>query len=311
MNRFLGAVLVAAGLVAGIGFVSTPAHAQFSTRAYAPENLRTLSQQDQVRVISLEYSEQSRGRRIPDDQLRFYLDQVNRSNWTFSRIKQDIAQSIGGSGGGWNPEPTYPGNGDTIRCESDRGATRTCNTPWRGGSRIARQLSDTRCVEGSNWTSVAGRVTVMGGCRAEFEQDSGSGWGGGNGREIRCESLNNRYKECAVGSANAYLVRQLSDTRCSEGSTWGQRGNVLWVNRGCRGVFMVGGSGGGHSGGGYTVSCASESGRTQSCAWNHSYGRPTLQRQLSSSPCREGSTWWYRNGAIVVSGGCRGVFSTR
>ena len=77
------------------------ATAQVAPRAYAPENLRTLSVQDQTRVISLEYSEQSRGRRIPDDQLRFYLDQVNRSNWTFSRIKQDIAQSLGGNSGGW------------------------------------------------------------------------------------------------------------------------------------------------------------------------------------------------------------------
>ena len=78
------------------------AFAQIAPKAYAPENLRTLSVQDQTRVISLEYSEQSRGRRIPDDQLRFYLDQVNRSNWTFSRIKQDIAQSLGGNSGGWS-----------------------------------------------------------------------------------------------------------------------------------------------------------------------------------------------------------------
>ena len=46
------------------------AFAQIAPKAYAPENLRTLSVQDQTRVISLEYSEQSRGRRIPDDQLR-------------------------------------------------------------------------------------------------------------------------------------------------------------------------------------------------------------------------------------------------
>ena len=65
-------------------------------RAYAPEDLRTLSYNDQVRVISLEYSEQSNGRRIPDDQLRFYIDQVNRSNWGFSQVKADIAKSLGG-----------------------------------------------------------------------------------------------------------------------------------------------------------------------------------------------------------------------
>ena len=113
------------------------AFAQIAPKAYAPENLRTLSVQDQTRVISLEYSEQSRGRRIPDDQLRFYLDQVNRSNWTFSRIKQDIATSLGG-GSGWTPGPPH-GGGNSIRCESDRNRPQSCATPWRGPSRLLRQ----------------------------------------------------------------------------------------------------------------------------------------------------------------------------
>ena len=96
------------------------AFAQIAPKAYAPENLRTLSVQDQTRVISLEYSEQSRGRRIPDDQLRFYLDQVNRSNWSFSRIKQDIAQSLGGnSGAGTLTRPPM----DRPSCARARAAT--------------------------------------------------------------------------------------------------------------------------------------------------------------------------------------------
>lgn len=60
-----------------LAVLALPAAAQ--QRAYAPEDLRSLSYQDQVRVISMEYEEQSYGRRIPDDQLQFYLDQVNRS----------------------------------------------------------------------------------------------------------------------------------------------------------------------------------------------------------------------------------------
>ncbi len=40
-----------------------------------------------------EYADQSSGRRLPDDQLEFYLDQID-SGWTFSRIKQDIAESL-------------------------------------------------------------------------------------------------------------------------------------------------------------------------------------------------------------------------
>ena len=126
--------------------LSTPALAQFQARSYAPEDLRGLSYTDQQRVIREEYREQSGGREIADDQLRFYLDQVNRSNWRFSDIKRDIATSLGGGSSGPSP-------GGTIRCESTGSRSRTCPTPWRGDSRLSRQLSSTPCQEGGNWRS--------------------------------------------------------------------------------------------------------------------------------------------------------------
>src|SRR5688572_2080297 len=116
MKTLFTPLLAALGLFA----LATPVLAQVQSKAYAPEDLRELSYNDQVRVISLEYREQSAGRRIPDDQLRFYLDQINRSNWSFSRIKRDIGTSLGGGIGpapGPGPGPDW-GNG-TIRCESD------------------------------------------------------------------------------------------------------------------------------------------------------------------------------------------------
>ena len=287
--------------------------AQIQSRAYAPENLRTLSQQDQARVIGLEYQEQSNGRRIPDDQLRFYIDQVNRSNWTFSRIKQDIAQSLGGSGS------RPPVVGDTVRCESEGGRSRACPTPWRGFSRLSRQLSSTRCVQGQNWFSRPGQVTVSGGCRGEFAPGRGDD-SAGDGTEIRCESTDNRLRRCGSNlHGNARLVRQLSGTRCIEGSTWGLRDGMLWVDRGCRGVFRVErggwapGMGGGWnpSSGAYSVTCASEQRRQTTCAWDARRGRPELLQQLSSTPCQEGTSWGYRAGQIWVSGGCRARFGVR
>ena len=86
MLRSLSAMFVVFGLLFAVPHL--PAQAQ-SQRAYAPEDMRSLSRADQERVIRLEYSEQSNGRRIPDDQLRFYIDQINRSNWSFSRIRQE------------------------------------------------------------------------------------------------------------------------------------------------------------------------------------------------------------------------------
>lgn len=83
-----------------IGAFAAPASAQtYSQRSYAPEDLRQLSYQERIRVVENEYFEQSNGRSIPDDQLEFYMDSIE-SGWNFSRIKQDIATSLGGNNNG-------------------------------------------------------------------------------------------------------------------------------------------------------------------------------------------------------------------
>ncbi|TKR34158.1 DUF3011 domain-containing protein [Luteimonas gilva] len=305
MKRLLDCALLAFGL----SLLAVPVHAQMQQRAYAPENLRTLPYNDQVRVISLEYQEQSRGRRIPDDQLRFYLDQVNRSNWTFSRIKQDISQSLGHNNGG--PQPPYPGNGQRIRCESVNNRSQTCPTPWRGDSRLVRQLSGTACEEGRTWQSQRGQVYVGGGCRAEFEEapyDPGHGIGG----SIRCESTNGRPNTCRTPWAGpSRLVRQISGSACDEGRTWfSQRGQVS-VSGGCRAEFAPGRGGGGGGNPNYSVTCSSVKMRPTTCAWDSRNGRPYLQQQLSGSACVEGRTWGYDgNRAIWVNGGCSGRFAS-
>lgn len=245
MLRTLSATLVVLGLLFA---VPAPAQAQMQSKAYAPENLRTLSRQDQERVIGQEYSEQARGRRIPDDQLRFYIDQVNRSNWGFSRIKQDIATSLGGNGnGGWNPGPG-PGNGASVQCESDNNRRRECRTGFRGRAILIQNISQTRCVEGQNWGQQRGAVWVSSGCRAEFVQGNGNGngngsWNPGNGDSnysVTCSSANGRRSTCAWTSRNRpVLIQQLSSDACREGSSWGYSGNQIWVDRGCRARFGV------------------------------------------------------------------------
>lgn len=289
-----------------------PVHAQAQTRAYAPENLRTLSYSDQVRVISLEYSEQSRGRRIADDQLRFYTDQVNRSNWTFSRIKQDIAQSLAGGGIGPRPPQPPPVAGGTIRCESTDGRGRTCNTPWRGGSRLVRQLSDSPCVEGRSWQSQQGQVHVGNGCRAEFARAVQIQPPIGDGRNIRCESQDNRSRTCRVPwQGRSRLVRQLSDSPCVEGRTWQSQRGQVYVDKGCRGEFAA--RGGSLPGpdpiSGYSVTCSSFKGASTTCAWDRRHGRPRLSQQISNASCVEGRSWGYTLAiGLWVTSGCSGRF---
>lgn len=278
--------------------------AQPQARAYAPENLRNLSYNDQVRVISLEYSEQSNGRRIPDDQLRFYIDQVNRSNWTFSRIKTDISQSLTGNGGGIGPQP-----GGTIRCESSDGRPRTCRTSWPGYSRLLRQLSKTPCTEGSTWQSRDGNIYVSGGCRGEF----GPGLSPPVppvGQTVRCESSDNRPRTCSVPwYGPTRLSRQLSSSACVEGRTWQSQNGQVWVTQGCRADFVAGAQIQPPQPGARRVTCSSVDNRTTTCAWPPGYGVPRLLRQISKQPCIQGNTWGISSRtAIWVSRGCRGEF---
>jgi hypothetical protein len=283
--------------------LSTPAVAQ-RERAYAPENLRTLSYNDQVRVISLEYSDQSNGRRIPDDQLRFYLDQVNRSNWGFSQIKSDIARSLGG---GVNP----PQPGGNVRCESTDNRARTCQTPWQAPSRLTRQLSQSPCVEGRNWSSQRGQVTVWGGCRAEFApgNDPHPGPGPGLGDTIRCESVDNRARTCPTNwPGHSRLIRQISGSGCVEGRTWQSQMGQVYVSGGCRAEFGPVRGPAPQPGASETIRCESTNNRPRTCntPWN---GQSRLIRQISGSGCVEGNTWQSRAGVVYVSGGCRGEFA--
>ncbi|WP_334177503.1 DUF3011 domain-containing protein [Pseudoxanthomonas sp.] len=291
-----------------LALMAGSALAQIAPKAYAPENLRTLSVQDQTRVISLEYSEQSRGRRIPDDQLRFYLDQVNRSNWTFSRIKQDIAQSLGGNNGGWNPNP--PPSGGQVTCESKDNRRRECQTGFRRGAMLVQNLSGTRCVEGQNWGSGNGTVWVDRGCRGRFaEGTSGGDWGGG---VVKCESANGAYRECRTNfRGRATVQRTLSSTRCTENQNWGQRQGLVWVRGGCRAEFRDSGTGWGGGNGDYSVTCNSDDNRRKTCAYDARQGRPILLQQLSNTSCREGYSWGYAGNQVWVDRGCRGRFGPR
>jgi hypothetical protein len=126
--------------------------------------------------------------------------------------------------------------GGRVRCESRDSRTAYCNVDTRGGVRLVHQLSDRRCVRGSNWGADQRGIWVSGGCRAEFElgADSRYGYGG----SFRCESTDNRTRYCNVDTRSGVrLVRQLSRSSCIEGRTWGMTRDGVWVSRGCRAEF--------------------------------------------------------------------------
>ena len=59
---------------------------------------------------------------------------------------------------------------------------------------------------------------------------------------ITCESRKNSYQSCPVdASGGVRLSRQLSSQGCWQNDTWGFDRNRIWVDRGCRAEFQVGG----------------------------------------------------------------------
>jgi hypothetical protein len=156
---------------------------------------------------------------------------------------------------------------------------------------------------------------------------SGGYYGDSYGNDVfRCESRDGRTERCDTGGAYAEFVRQLSSTACVRGRTWGEDNYGVWVSGGCRAEFRIDRYGGGYGSGGYgsgygsggygsgygdgydngIIRCESRDGRTSRC--DTGGRRATLLRQLSSSPCHQGSTWGSDSRGIWVSGGCRADF---
>ena len=174
--------------------------------------------------------------------------------WVSDGCRAEFELGRGGGwndGGGWNGGNNGGGYGDTVRCESDDGRTRTCSI---GGNRarLVRQLSKSPCIEGQSWGSQRGSVWVSNGCRGEFSSGrgnggwNGGGWnGGGNNqwRSMTCESndgRDGRMRRCNTTIRDgARLIRQTSKSACIEGRTWGWDNNGIWVQMGCRGEFSV------------------------------------------------------------------------
>jgi len=320
---------------------SLPALAQPAAKAYAPEDLNALTQPEQVRVLEKQYEELSGGRALPEDQLEFYLEQIPRG-WSYAQITQDMTQSLRDRvdgvtypdrlppparpgttpvtrpGQGWGTpgySHQFPGRGQEIRCSSRGRRYAECATGFRNPPRLSEQISTTRCVEGRNWGHRPGVIWVAQGCRAVFIEDAPRV---GELPEMRCSSTRG-YRECNVAFRGpAELLRQTSGSSlCVEGRTWGQRPGLIWVDRGCGGVFAEAYS---PSGGfydadehaGYTVDCRSLDGHYAICSWSRQFGEPVLIQQFSSDACIEGVTWGHspRRG-LWVDRGCRARFGSR
>ena len=130
------------------------------------------------------------------------------------------------------------------------------------------------------------------------------------GQVVLCDSINNTYRECRVGSAGTVrLVSELSARACFEGLTWGTRsGGIVWVDRGCRATFTSGD--GSLQTNGNRLVCESTRGFLHACSANVENG-VTLAQQLSEAPCVKGKSWdiSVERHEVWVDRGCRAEFA--
>lgn len=145
------------------------------------------------------------------------------------------------------PGPGVGPGGDRVECASRDYKYARCPVRWRDAD-LLRQTSSTQCMKGRNW-GVDGRgLWVDRGCAGIFIEAGRHGGGFRPGpdwdRTIRftCRSSDFRYAFCAVdtgGGGSVRIERQLSDSACIEGRTWGWNRAGVWVDRGCQASFVI------------------------------------------------------------------------
>ncbi|GAP65062.1 hypothetical protein MBSD_n0350 [Mizugakiibacter sediminis] len=144
--------------------------------------------------------------------------------------------------------------GGSLVCESRDYRVVRCPVRWRD-ARLVERLSGAECIRGRTWGLDRGGLWVSDGCRARFvaargwyrdDDDDDDGWRPDAGWDrpfsLTCGSSDMRYRFCAadVGrGGGVWVERQLSESACVRGETWGWNRAGVWVDRGCRAVFRV------------------------------------------------------------------------
>ena len=160
--------------------------------------------------------------------------------------------------------------GESLVCRSDGFAYNHCraNAVGKGSQvRLAKQISKTRCIQNKTWGTDERGIWVDQGCEAEFEiiarrsrderrfrDERGSRNERGSpspaaGNTIRCRSDSYSYQHCQADTRQGVqLARQLSQTECIQGQSWGHDQRGVWVDRGCEAEFQLGNSAGNPAG---------------------------------------------------------------
>jgi hypothetical protein len=173
-----------------------------------------------------------------------------RGIWVDRGCRADFVTSGGRQNSGYRPPYSGGGSVQNVTCSSEDGRRHYCDVDTSRGVRMVRQRSGSPCTEGSTWGYDRRGVWVDRGCRADFVTGDGRpapGYrppygGGGSVQNVTCASEDGKRHYCnADTSRGVRMVRQRSGSPCTEGSTWGYDSRGIWVDRGCRADFTIGG----------------------------------------------------------------------
>jgi hypothetical protein len=202
----------------------------------------------------------------------------------------------------------------TVRCESSDGRYVECRSGLLDTVTLSRTLNDSTCVQGQSWGYRGNVIWVDNGCRADFIVTPAAGTltttATSNDTLVVCESLNNTRHQChdkVLGGVT--LVRQMSDNPCVRGQSWGINQRGIWVDKGCRAEFSIGGTpqtGTTQPMSTHTLVCESGGGKRR-CPVDTGFG-VRISRQISSHSCALGRDWGYDENGIWVTNGCRAEF---
>jgi len=134
--------------------------------------------------------------------------------------------------------------GRSVICESQNNGRARCPVDTSYGVQLVRQISKNNCERGTDWGFDENGVWVNNGCRAEFVLGGEPRYTPSTsavGTRVLCESQNNAMNRCPASTFyGVALARQISDSMCVRGETWGYDSAGIWVNRGCRAEFVLG-----------------------------------------------------------------------
>jgi len=131
-----------------------------------------------------------------------------------------------------------------LTCASEDGRRHYCQSDIQGTATLLRQRSGSPCRQGYSWGNDRNGIWVDHGCRADFElKGRRTAFVGNPGYvgSLRCSSDLGTRQYCEADTrGHVRIARQISESACRLGYSWGYDANGVWVDHGCRAEFQIG-----------------------------------------------------------------------